>query len=446
MQLKDWNEAANAGVSALDAADTAWTEQSEVNGPLVITRASDIKARKVGWLWDQRLPRGKVVLVAGEGGLGKSMALAWIAATVSTGRDWPCGEGHSPIGSVIILSAEDDASDTILPRLMAADADCSKVYILSAVRREDEKGHRSFNLQHDLPALEKKIGELRDVVLVIIDPITSYLGAVDSHRNAELRSVLEPLGEMAARLGVTVIANTHLSKSTAGSANSRVIGSVAFVNHARAAFIVTFDSDDSGRRLFLPSKTNLGRACDGLAYRIADTVVMGGDGEVIWAPYVKWEDSTVKISADEAVAAMSGDAESRGAKEEAKTFLLQVLADGSVAAKEVKRQAEDAGISVASLRRAKSSLRVNVKREGFGPGSVVLWEMQNSRSPIGAHVAESETVSTYEQTKDFQRVAGGNGHIDAQNKEVSTYDKYERLRPEPEDFPELPPYLDRRAR
>ena len=78
-------------------------------------------AEKVDWLWEQRLPLGKCTLVAGEGGLGKSMVLAWIAATGSRGGDWPCGEGLSPCGSVIILSAEDDAADTIVPRLIAAE-------------------------------------------------------------------------------------------------------------------------------------------------------------------------------------------------------------------------------------------------------------------------------------------------------------------------------------
>jgi putative DNA primase/helicase len=96
-------------------------------------------------------------------------------------------------------------------------------------------------------------------LLVVIDPITSYLGNVDSHKNADIRSVLEPLGKMAATRHVTVIANTHLSKASGGSANSRVIGSVAFVNHARGAFIVTADPDDTGKRLFIPSKTNLGK-------------------------------------------------------------------------------------------------------------------------------------------------------------------------------------------
>jgi putative DNA primase/helicase len=228
------------------------------------------------------------VLVAGEGGLGKSMLLAWIAAAVSRGKEWPCGEGQSRRGSVVILSAEDDAADTIVPRLMAADADRTKVHILEAVRRDDDEGNRSFNLQVDLHHLEKTIAGLGDVVLVIIDPITSYLGKVDSHKNAELRSVLEPLGKMAARQHVSVIANTHLSKAAGGSANSRVIGSVAFVNHARAAFIVTADPDDTDRRLFIPSKANLGKPRNGLAYRIADVALPGPDhGSAIWAPYVK---------------------------------------------------------------------------------------------------------------------------------------------------------------
>jgi putative DNA primase/helicase len=119
------------------------------------------------------------------------------------------------------LSAEDDAADTIIPRLIAADADCTKVHILEAVRREDnDEGHRSFNLQLDLPELERKISELGDVALVIIDPITSYLGKVDSHKNAELRSVLEPLGRWlqggTLRLSPTRICRKPLVETPAG--------------------------------------------------------------------------------------------------------------------------------------------------------------------------------------------------------------------------------------
>ena len=193
--------------------------------------------------------------------------------------------------------------------------------------------------------------------LVIIDPITSYLGKVDSHKNADIRSVLEPLGKMAAKRHVTIIANTHLSKASDGSANSRVIGSVAFVNHARAAFIVTADPDDTGRRLFLPSKTNLGKPREGLAYRIADTTLPGPEhGSVIWAPYVKWEDAPVTISADQAMAALAGGTEGRTALEEAKQFLIEMLGAGEVSAKDVKA-APTAGVPNLPRKRTEGARR-----------------------------------------------------------------------------------------
>ncbi len=417
---------------------------------LVVKCAADIKPEKVDWLWEQRLPLGKCVLVAGEGGLGKSMVLAWVAATVSRGKEWPCGEGQARRGSVIILSAEDDAADTIVPRLLAADADCNKVHILEAVRMEDDKGHRSFNLQLDLPELEKKIEELGDVLLVIIDPITSYLGKVDSHKNAELRSVLEPLGKMAARRHVTVIANTHLSKAIGGSANSRVIGSVAFVNQARAAFIVTADPEDSGKRLFIPSKTNLGKPRDGLAYRIAEVVLPSPDkGEPIWAPYVKWEDTPVRMSADEAMAANAGGVEGRSAVEEAKQFLTELLADGAMAAKEVKGAASAQMISVATLRRAKSAIDVKVSREGFGPGSTVIWSLTSSIDAQNSHRCSQKEMSTY----------AGNEHLclgQVEPDERAAFDERAAIRQydggltraeaetqAAEEFPELPEFLRR---
>jgi putative DNA primase/helicase len=420
------------------------TEESR----LVVKCAADIKPEKIDWLWEERLPLGKCVLVAGEGGLGKSMLLAWIASAVSRGKDWPCGEGHSRRGSVIILSAEDDAADTIVPRLIAADADCSKVHILEAVRKDADKGHRSFNLQSDLPELEKTIERLDDVLLVIIDPITSYLGKVDSHKNAELRSVLEPLGRMAAKEHVTIIANTHLSKASGGSANSRVIGSVAFVNHARAAFIVTADPDDTGRRLFLPSKTNLGKPREGLAYRIADTALPGPEhGSVIWAPYVKWEDAPVTISADQAMAALAGGTEGRTALEEAKQFLIELLGPSEVSAKDVKAAADAQMISSATLRRAKSALGVQVKREGFGPGSTLLWSLSLPIDAQSSHRCSSKRMSTYD----------GNEHLCApmtredfeERAAILEYDAgLSRAQAEVRakiDFPELPEFLDRRS-
>ena len=183
---------------------------------------------------------------------------------------------------------------------------------------------------------------------------------------------------MAAKRHVTVIANTHLSKASGGSANSRVIGSVAFVNHARAAFIVTADPEDSTRRLFLPSKTNLGKPGDGLAYRIADLALPGSDyGSVIWAPYVQWDSTPVTISADQAMAALAGGSEGRTTIEEAKQFLLDVLSEGHEGQKEVKRQAEESGFHWRTVRRAKDLLGVEAIREGgIGEKGRWIWRLQ----------------------------------------------------------------------
>jgi AAA domain len=424
---------------------------------LVVKCAADIKPEKIDWLWEQRLPLGKCVLVAGEGGLGKSMVLAWVAATVSCGKEWPCGEGRSRSGSVIILSAEDDAADTIVPRLIAADADCSKVHILEAVRREDDAGHRSFNLQLDLPELDKTIEQLDDVLLVIIDPITSYLGKVDSHKNAELRSVLEPLGKMAAKRHVTVIANTHLSKASGGSANSRVIGSVAFVNQARAAFIVTADPEDDSRRLLIPSKTNLGKPRDGLAYRIADQALPSpGHGSVIWAPYVKWEDAPVTISADQVMAALAGGPEGRSAREEAKQFLLDVLCTGEEAQKEIKRQAEEAGFHWRTVRRAKDALHVDARREGgIGEHGRWIWclpkkpKVSTSEHGHLSHLSEVESPKVPKVSK-VQAGHLSDGRFDdfEERAAIREYDgglsRQEAEEQAAVEIPDLPRFLDRR--
>ena len=112
---------------------------------------------RVEFLWPGRIAVGKQSLVGGEAGLGKSQLTNSIGATVTNGGSWPCNEGTAPLGSVLFLCAEDGASDTVVPRLMAAGADLKKVFIVTAVRGDDGKGRRAFNLQSDLEHFEAKI-------------------------------------------------------------------------------------------------------------------------------------------------------------------------------------------------------------------------------------------------------------------------------------------------
>ena len=217
--------------------------QGETNGDravLVSRCAAEIAPEKIEWLWTGRLALGKHTCIAGEPGAGKSQLSIAIIAAVTTGGEWPCGEGRAPVGNVIVLSAEDGAADTIVPRLLAAGADTGRVHIVSAVRNPDES-RRVINLQHDLELLERKIAEIGNVAPVVVDPVSSYLGKADSHKNSEVRSVLEPLSEMADRARVAILSITHFSKSGANNTTKalhKFIGSIAFTGAPRAAFAV----------------------------------------------------------------------------------------------------------------------------------------------------------------------------------------------------------------
>lgn len=205
---------------------------------LISHRASDLKPERLVWVWPGRIPEGKLVLLGGPPGLGKSQLTAFISAVVSNGGTWPCGEGSTLPGDVIFMSAEDGIRDTIVPRLMAAGADTSRVHIVAAATKPDGTGRKTFSLKTDVDLLEAKAKEIGSVRLIIVDPISAYMGGADGNGNVETREVLEPLAEMADRLRIAVVAVTHLNKGGAGgqSALNRFAGSIAFVAAARAAF------------------------------------------------------------------------------------------------------------------------------------------------------------------------------------------------------------------
>jgi AAA domain len=364
---------ANRKAKATDHNPYSGAAPNRAGGHLISRRAADITPKHIDFLWPGRLARGKHTAFAGEPGDGKSQLSINVAATVSKGGKWPCDEGHAPVGNVIIFNAEDGADDTIVPRLIAAGADMERVHIVSAVVQEDGKGRRTFNLQADLALLERKIREIGDVALVIIDPISSYMGKADSHKNAEVRGALEPVSEMAERMKVAILSITHFSKAGSGNTNKalhRFIGSIAFVGAPRAAFAVIEDSENEGRMLVLHAKNNMAPKPQGLAYRLLQTIIPGN----IVASYVHWEDSPVTITADQALAAAESTG-SRTTKEEATDFLRDILGQGEAPAEEVQQAARKAGITPKPLRSAREALKVKSRREGFGPGAVWNWSL-----------------------------------------------------------------------
>jgi hypothetical protein len=310
---------------------------------LVVHQASSIDPKPVEWLWPGRIAIGKTTLIGGDPGLGKSQLSLYIAAIITNGNRWPCDEGQTPKRHVIVLCAEDGLADTIVPRLMAAGADLAMVTIVTAVTEADGSERRIFNLSKDLDVLERLINKQGDVGLVIIDPVDAYLGAgaggIDSHKNAAVRSVLEPLSELADRLQTAILALTHFSKQAGGKALYRFIGSIAHVGSARAAFAVVPDAENDGRVLMLHAKNNLAPPPKGLAFRLVQLIVKDG----VVASHVDFEPSHVEATADEALAA-SRDADSRTETDEAVEFLSMVLADGPLPVTKIEEEAKAAGI------------------------------------------------------------------------------------------------------
>ena len=308
-------------------------------------KGSEIEMRHIHWVWPGRIAKGKHTAIAGEPGIGKSQLLVWIAARASKGEPWGCEDGAAPKGSIVVLSAEDGAEDTIMPRYIAAGGDREKIHIVTATE-DDEDGVATFNLQADLQALEAKIEAIGDVVLVIIDPISSYMGKTDSHRNTEVRGAIEPLNEMADRLGVAILSNTHFSKGAAGGktrALHKVIGSIAFVGAPRAAFAVVEEADEgTGRRLFLHLKNNIAPAAKGLAYKLEQALAgyIGDPPEPLYASRIVWDDKPVMVTADQAIAeheaGLRGEARERPAPErtEAEEFLRSWVKNGPQSGKD----------------------------------------------------------------------------------------------------------------
>jgi putative DNA primase/helicase len=358
-------------------------EDAVVLAMLIMQCAADVTPEPVEWLWPGRVAAGKLTLIAGEPGLGKSQVSVAMAAAVTTGGEWPCSEGCALQGNVVILSAEDGVADTIVPRLMAAGADCEHVQIISAVK--DQAGRRGFNLSADLKLLEQEITRLQDVRLVIIDPISSYLGPrVDSHVNASVRAVLEPVSEMAARLGIAIVAITHSPKGAGTAAIHRFIGSIAFVAAARAAFMVVPDPEDSGRVLFLPVKNNLAPLGKGLAFRLEQRLV--GDPEAaIVASSVTWDDKPVTITADRALQAADEQAGGgRSGIDEAEEFLHNELRGGPAPVKDIKEAAAAHCISLRTLERAKRALGALAVKGGFdGDDAGWSWRLPD-KQPFSA--------------------------------------------------------------
>lgn len=328
---------------------------------VVIIRLTDVKPEPVTWLWPGRIPMGKVTLLDGDPGLGKSTLAFDIAARASTGSAMPDGSQTQP-GGAVILTLEDGLADTVVPRLKVAGADLNKIVALQGVKSAD--GRVRIPTVEDIAALTSACQQIA-AKIVIIDPLMAYLPTQrNSWRDQDVRQALAPLAKMAEEIGVAVLVIRHLNKSGGSQSIYRGGGSIGIIGAARSALLVAKDPEDEARRVLAGIKSNLAPIPKSLAFRV-ETV--DGTACIVW-------EGTSSHTADALLAAPVSQ-EERSVLEDAADFLRSILEKGPVEVKQIQRAARQAGIADATLRRAKSFAGVTSKRDKFGEGGKWFWSL-----------------------------------------------------------------------
>lgn len=343
---------------------------SDIGAPQLTTLA-DVKAEKVDWLWPSWIPLGKVTIVDGDPGLGKSTLLLDLAARVTKGGALPDGS-TAPCAAVVLLTAEDGLADTVRPRLDNMGADMTRVVALTGVAGKGG-AFDCVTLPLHLPALKAAI-DYAGACLVIVDPFTAYLdGQVNSRIDHDVRRAIAPLARLAEEMCVAIILVRHLNKTAGGPAIYRGGGSIGLIGAARAGLLVAQDPDDetpdSPRRVLAVVKSNLAARPQSMNFS-----VVGGDNG---ASRIEW--TGVSSHSANQLLADNGDQEDRSDLKRCMEWLGPYVNLVSRTSKEAVTEARAAGFSEMTLRRAKQKLGIHSVKIGFGGNG--SWVLQGPNTP-----------------------------------------------------------------
>ena len=329
-----------------------------------------VKVEFIDWLWQDRFALKMLSLMVGIGGVGKSTLLLYMIAQITTGRPWidePPGTTREP-ADCILLSAEDQPGNVIIPRLMAMQADLSRVCILKGKKITMDDGTvglvgldtLSKDKTGDLDMLIEVLDKAPNPKLVGIDPYTAYMGSkADSNDNIAVRSFLRPLSEIAADYNVAMIGITHLNKKEDSAAENRVLGSVGQQNIARMAWLVSQDPDAEDRRYMVWLKGNDCRRNSGLAYRLINVLVkQPGSERKEFYSQVCFEKEPIHKTANELLAPKPRKSGRPKKQSEASEWLESFLSEGSIDSKMIFEEGETLGYSSATLNRVKKSMGI----------------------------------------------------------------------------------------
>jgi putative DNA primase/helicase len=320
---------------------------------LLLRYASAVEPEPVQWLWPNYLPLGAVTLLGSNPNQGKSTLSTAIAAAVTAGKAWPDGAAlDCPVGDVVLLSAEDVDSQTIVPRAIAAGANPKRIKILKGAMEEAESGdleRQFFQFDRHLERLSALLEDNPAVRLVVVDPFEAFLGGVNPISNPDVRRILTPLAALAEDCQVAILVIQHLNKRSDVGTLHRMAGSVGIAGAARVVLALAQDKNDSELRYLFQIKNNLGPGAPPLAFRIQPAEVQG-----VQVGRVAWMDGPVEVDLEDLITPGPGSSHvSRpSAVDVAAEFLEAALAGGPRFFEEIKKEAEAKSIAEKTLRRA----------------------------------------------------------------------------------------------
>lgn len=341
-------------------------------GLLTLRCLADVEPQATEWLWPGHIPLGNITICDGNPGLGKSTLALEIAARVSRGRAMPDGRPCAR-GDVLLLSAEDSLAETMRTRLEAAGADLSRIYFQDAMLRDGQP----LTFPEHVGVLEHALRQNRQIRMIVIDPLTAFLSRdANANIDQDVRWALTPVKDLAEKYSVAPFFIRHLNKSKGGAAIARGGGSMGLGGAARSVLLVSPDPDDPDRRVLATVKNNLAPHAPSLAFHIEEASVGPGIpiGRIVF-------DGTSRYRADDLVAALDEDAESRTARGDAEEWLRDYLADGLPKSVDpLKQAAQAAGHAPRTLGRA--AKRLGIKRTRPVVPGPWFWELapQKDRS------------------------------------------------------------------
>jgi hypothetical protein len=418
--VTDWLNGGGTKEQLLQLVEASKAKPREKNGHskgLMMTRLSSIKVQPIRYLVPKRFPLGKLVLIAGDGGHGKSTLTLSLTADLTTGN--ACfGLDYAPMPpcEVLLISCEDDFADTVVPRLLAAGADLDKVHRLDGIVDDDGKV-LPFNLSY-YREMEALLDANPNIKLVVVDPAGAYIGraGVDDYKDSELRALLGPLSDLAAKRQITILLIKHFVKGVTLKAVHKVGGSAGYVNAVRAAYVLLPSKEDEDVKVFLPIKFNIGTKPEGLAFRTEalpedqrEQLLDGyaghlspEDREQLGSQLfrIKWLGAT-DADADDLLAGQSRKDRGPNKVDAAAEWLLVFLQEFAYPSSEIFAAGKAAGFTEDNLYRAKAKLgkdTIGAQKRGFqgvwwwGPGNPNTWK---NRAKPWSHEITSPDIARF---------------------------------------------------